>query len=197
MRTEFDTAERPPERRSRGTATRRGRSRRSGMAGRRHRARCLAPSGRRRPCLIGDVAQYVAVLVLSPRRAEVSPDAPVEELHLVRGVGGAVDAAEADEAAAVDEVVLDPGEASGECRQRKVVLGESSTSSECCRAWRSDASSSVSCASVNRSVQSSSSATSSRVHSQWASRMRGSFIGWPPWGRGSGDREGRRSVCCR
>ena len=51
-------------------------------------------------------------------------DAPVEELHLVGGVGAAVDAAEANEAAAVDQLILDGGEAGAEDGQREVVLAE-------------------------------------------------------------------------
>ena len=61
--------------------------------------------------LVGDVAEHVAVLVLRPRQPEVGADAPVQDLHLRLGVGPTVDAAEADEPAAVDELVLDAQQA--------------------------------------------------------------------------------------
>src|SRR5262249_27952283 len=74
--------------------------------------------------LVDDVAEHVTVLVLRPGEAEVSTDAPVQELHLFLGVRRAVDAAQAHEAPAVDQLALDDGEPRLQRGQRKVVLGE-------------------------------------------------------------------------
>ncbi len=59
--------------------------------------------------------------VLGPRQSEVEADAPVEHLHLGLGVGVSIDASEPDDAAAVDQLVLDPSQAGREGREREVL----------------------------------------------------------------------------
>ena len=74
--------------------------------------------------LVGDVAEHVAMLVLGPRRAEVHADAPVEHLHLGLVVAVALDAADACEAAAVDQFAFDREQPLGQARQREVVAAD-------------------------------------------------------------------------
>ena len=196
-----DRGEAAADARSRGTSDRRGRSRRSGTAAPTPPS-SLPRAGGVVGCLVlvGDVAEHVAVLVLRPRQTEVGADAPVEDLHLRLRVGAAVDAAQAHEAAAVDELVLDArradagawaaGSRRGRARARRRILAS---------AWRSAASSSASSASSKCSVHKSSSATSAAVHSHCGSRMRGVMVPRRPFpgraaGRARGARAARRSA---
>ena len=74
--------------------------------------------------LVGDVAEHVALGVLRPRQPEVRADAPVDGLHLGLAVGVAIDAAQPHEAAAVDQLGLDPPETVLQVRQRELVAAE-------------------------------------------------------------------------